>query len=165
VILDWSQSAGLFDRGYLVAMKFPTGPDLSSGNQAFNNGSADMFGNTSTSPIKRNNLIRNIEEMVALYGADRQQTWEGVIQSTDRYAQEVISRMAMVGAMISGVDRQSELVQDRIDTVTKGVGRLIDADMNEQSARLKALQTQQQLGVQSLSIANAQADNVFRLYQ
>jgi flagellin len=45
------------------------------------------------------------------------------------------------------------------------VGRLVDADMNEVSTRLKALQTQQQLGLQSLSIANAKADSVLQLYR
>lgn len=158
-------SAGLFDRGFMVTMKFDASPDLTFGNEAFNSGGVDVAGNGTTYPIKNNNLIRNIEEMVSLYGADRQRTWESVIQFTDQYLQELVTRMAQVGAMISGVDLQSGLVKDRIDTVTKGVGRLIDADMNAESARLKALQIQQQLGTQALSIANGSADNILRLYQ
>ena len=41
-----------------------------------------------------------------------------------------------------------------MDTIDKGVGNLIDADLSEESTRLQALQTKQQLGVQALSIAN-----------
>jgi flagellin len=47
----------------------------------------------------------------------------------------------------------------------KGVGRLVDADMNEESTRLKALQTQQQLGIQALSIANSNSQNVLSLFR
>ncbi len=51
------------------------------------------------------------------------------------------------------------------DTIDKGVGRLVDADMNEASTRLKALQTQEQLSVQALSIANTSADAILSLFQ
>jgi flagellin len=103
--------------------------------------------------------------MIDTFGADRQATWGTVIQNIDTMLQGVIDRMALVGALSNGVDRQADLVKSQMDTITKGVGRLIDADMNQESARMKALQTQQQLGLQSLSIANGSADNVLRLYQ
>ena len=51
------------------------------------------------------------------------------------------------------------------DVIDKGIGRLVDADMNEESTRLKALQTQQQLGIQSLSIANSSAENILQLFR
>ena len=49
--------------------------------------------------------------------------------------------------------------------ISKGVGRLVDADMNEESTKLKALQTQQQLGIQALSIANSSSSNVISLFR
>jgi flagellin len=52
-----------------------------------------------------------------------------------------------------------------MSTIDKGVGRLVDADMNEVSTRLKALQTQEQLAIQSLSIANHNAQNVMQLFR
>ena len=52
-----------------------------------------------------------------------------------------------------------------IDVIDKGIGRLVDAEMNEESTRLKALQTQQQLGIQSLSIANTNAENILTLFR
>jgi flagellin len=49
--------------------------------------------------------------------------------------------------------------------VDKGVSRLVDANMEEESAKLSALQTQQQLAVQSLSIANSSSQSILRLFQ
>ena len=46
-----------------------------------------------------------------------------------------------------------------------GVGRLVDADMEEESSKLTALQTQQQLAIQSLSIANSSAQNILTLFR
>ncbi len=51
------------------------------------------------------------------------------------------------------------------DSMFSGVGRLVDADMNEASTRLKALQTQEQLAIQSLSIANTSADSRLSLFR
>jgi flagellin len=48
---------------------------------------------------------------------------------------------------------------------TTGISALVDADMNEASTRLQALQTQQQLGVQSLSIANQSSQLILKLFQ
>jgi flagellin len=45
-----------------------------------------------------------------------------------------------------------------------GVGSLVDADMNQESTRLQALQVQQQLGIQSLSIANQSAQAILKLF-
>ena len=46
-----------------------------------------------------------------------------------------------------------------------GVGNLVDADLAEDSANLQALQIKQQLGLQTLSIANAAPQNILQLFQ
>jgi flagellin len=51
------------------------------------------------------------------------------------------------------------------DTLTSGIGNLVDANMAEESARLTALQTKQQLGVQALSIANSAPQTILSLFQ
>ena len=43
--------------------------------------------------------------------------------------------------------------------------QLVDADMNQESTRLQALQVQQQLGIQALSIANSSSQSILRLFQ
>ena len=52
-----------------------------------------------------------------------------------------------------------------MDAITRGIGTLVDADMNEESTRLQALQVQQQLGVQSLSIANQASQSILSLFR
>jgi flagellin len=52
-----------------------------------------------------------------------------------------------------------------MDSVNRGVGQLVDADMNAESTRLQALQTQQQLGVQALSIANQNSQSILSLFR
>lgn len=46
-----------------------------------------------------------------------------------------------------------------------GIGNLVDADMAKESARLNALQTKQQLGVQALAIANQAPSIILKLFQ
>ncbi|WEX78035.1 flagellin [Sinorhizobium numidicum] len=72
---------------------------------------------------------------------------------------------ADLGALNTRVTMQTDFVADLMDSIEKGVGRLVDADMNEESTRLKALQTQQQLGIQSLSIANTNSQNILSLFR
>ena len=67
--------------------------------------------------------------------------------------------------MVKSVQSYDDFNEMRMDTVDKGVGRLVDNDMDESSARLKALQTQKQLGIHALSIANGQAENILKLFQ
>jgi len=45
------------------------------------------------------------------------------------------------------------------------VGTLVDADMSEESTRLQALQVQQQLGIQALSIANSSVQGILSLFR
>jgi flagellin len=52
-----------------------------------------------------------------------------------------------------------------MDAVSRGVGQLVDADMEEESTRLQALQVQQQLGIQALSIANGNSQNILSLFR
>ena len=72
---------------------------------------------------------------------------------------------ATLGATNSRLSMQDDFMADLMDVIDKGVGRLVDADMNEESTRLKALQTQQQLGIQALSIANSNSDNILSLFR
>jgi flagellin len=52
-----------------------------------------------------------------------------------------------------------------MDAVDRGVGALVDADMSEESTKLQALQTQQQLGIQALSIANSNSQSILSLFR
>jgi flagellin len=69
-----------------------------------------------------------------------------------------------LGAIAKRIDMQEDFVANLMDSIDSGIGRLVDADMSEESTRLKALQTQQQLGIQSLSIANTNSQNILSLF-
>ncbi|MDH0913072.1 flagellin [Rhizobium pusense] len=69
------------------------------------------------------------------------------------------------GAASTRIDLQKDFISSLTDAIDRGVGSLVDADMNEESTRLKALQTQQQLAVQSLSIANSSSESILQLFR
>jgi len=70
-----------------------------------------------------------------------------------------------LGSLQKGIDLQSDFVSKLSDSIDSGVGRLVDADMEEESSKLSALQTQQQLAIQSLSIANSSSQNILSLFR
>ncbi len=83
----------------------------------------------------------------------------------DRQLLAMTSAASSLGSIQSRINLQENFVSSLIKVIDKGIGRLVDADMNEESTRLKALQTQQQLGIQSLSIANTNAENILTLFR
>ncbi|WP_280114100.1 flagellin, partial [Rhizobium sp. YS-1r] len=83
----------------------------------------------------------------------------------DGQLEQMTSAAAKLGAVSQRIEMQQDFVSKLSDTLDKGVGRLVDADMNEESTKLKALQTQQQLAIQSLSIANSDSQNILSLFR
>ncbi|NDW07067.1 flagellin N-terminal helical domain-containing protein [Jiella pacifica] len=90
---------------------------------------------------------------------------QAYIKVVDEALSNVTSAAASLGAVQNRIDLQQEFVSKLMDTIDQGVGTLVDADMTEESTRLKALQTQQQLGVQALSIANSSSQAIMQLFQ
>jgi len=88
-----------------------------------------------------------------------------LITIVDDALSAMTSAAADLGSIGMRIDLQEEFVSKLTDSIDKGVGRLVDADMNEESTRLKALQTQQQLAVQSLSIANNASQSILTLFR
>lgn len=70
-----------------------------------------------------------------------------------------------LGAVKQRTNMQKEFVSSLMDAIDRGIGTLVDADMNEESTRLQALQVQQQLGVQALSIANQNSQSILSLFR
>jgi flagellin len=72
---------------------------------------------------------------------------------------------SQLGSISMRIGLQEDFAAKLIDAIDSGIGRLVDADMNEESTRLKALQTQQQLGIQALSIANSSSEGILQLFR
>ncbi|MDB5526137.1 MAG: flaB [Rhizobium sp.] len=102
---------------------------------------------------------------IALTSATTNDDLDGMISAVESMLGSMTDVAATLGATNARIDMQNTFVSDLMDTIGKGVGRLVDADMNEESTKLKALQTQQQLGIQSLSIANTDSQNILQLFR
>jgi flagellin len=77
----------------------------------------------------------------------------------------VNAAVAKLGTGVNALQSQLSFVQTQSDTLTTGVGNLVDADVAKESANLTALQTKQQLGAQALSIANSSSSHLLTLFQ
>ena len=75
------------------------------------------------------------------------------------------SRLAELGAQSKQIERHTTYVGKLSDALEAGIGNLVDADLAKESARLQALQVQQQLGVQALSIANQAPQVILSLFK
>ena len=76
-----------------------------------------------------------------------------------------ISAATAFGSAQTQIEGQGEFVQTLIDSMTSGIGAMVDADIEAASAKLQALQVQQQLGVQALSIANSNPQTLLSLFR
>ena len=82
------------------------------------------------------------------------------LDAVDTLLDSANTAAAAFGAAQTRIDAQNDFLAKQADALKNGVGAMVDADMEEASARLAALQTQQQLGIQALSIANQAPQNV-----
>lgn len=87
------------------------------------------------------------------------------IQAVDMAITEMTSAATQLGAAKARMALQLDFVSALQDSIDRGVSTLVDADMNEESTRLQALQVQQQLGIQALSIANSSSQNILSLFR
>jgi flagellin len=87
------------------------------------------------------------------------------LESIETLLQTAIDAAAAFGSAQSSINSQAEFVKVLTDSLKSGVGSLTDADMEAASAKLQALQVQQQLGVQALSIANQQPQALLSLFR
>ncbi len=87
------------------------------------------------------------------------------LANADKAIADLTTYAAKIGATQSRITLQSNFVGALKDALKSAVSSMVDADMNEASTRLQALQTQQQLGVQALSIANQNAQAILKLFQ
>lgn len=109
--------------------------------------------------------LMNLENNLARNGGDRAGLYSNFVDTLETKLQGLAERMAYLGSLQSSLETYDELNKSRMDAVTTGVGRLVDTDMNEASSRLRALESQQQLAVQALSIANASPDALLQLFR
>ncbi len=115
--------------------------------------------------LNANSAVMGAGAEIKLDTSTPPQNIDGMISAVDAMLGTLTDSAATLGSINKRIDMQDDFVATLMDVIDKGIGRLVDADMNEESTKLKALQTQQQLGIQSLSIANSNAENILALFK
>lgn len=87
------------------------------------------------------------------------------LDNIETMLQRSIDAAASFGSVQKRIEGQTEFVNTLVDSLTMGVSGLTDADIEAASAKLQALQVQQQLGVQALSIANSAPQTLLSLFR
>ncbi|WP_439137017.1 flagellin N-terminal helical domain-containing protein [Roseicyclus sp.] len=90
---------------------------------------------------------------------------DAALSNIETLIQNSIDAAASFGSAEGRIETQSNFVSKLMDSLKAGIGTLVDADMEAASARLQALQVQQQLATQSLSIANQAPQNILALFR
>ena len=90
---------------------------------------------------------------------------EDYIQAVDAALTEMTTAATNLGSTKKRIDIQKDFVGSLMAALDRGISTLVDADMNAESTRLQALQVQQQLGIQSLSIANSSSQSILSLFR
>jgi flagellin len=87
------------------------------------------------------------------------------LTAIDTALASVNSSLANLGAQAKQIETHNIFVTKLMDSLETGIGKLVDADLAKESARLQALQVQQQLGAQALSIANQAPQIILSLFR
>jgi len=106
--------------------------------------------------------------IIELTMSDSLLTLTGATQALSRLDDSITqlnASLGAIGAEAKQIQAHNTFVTKLIDTLESGIGNLVDADLAKESARLQALQVQQQLGAQSLSIANQAPQTILSLFR
>ena len=106
--------------------------------------------------------------IIELSTSDSLLTLTGATQALTRLDDSITqlnASLGEIGAQAKQIEAHQNFVTKLVDTLESGIGNLVDADLAKESARLQALQVQQQLGAQSLSIANQAPQVILSLFR
>lgn len=133
-----------------------------------NGNSQKAFGNDFPNPVLFSNFrVTSTGPSMTIMDVDV--TTEGdlrwLLSRVDGWLEDTTSAAASLGTLQSRIEIQTEFADKIMATMDLGIGRLVDVDMNQASTRLKAIQAQHQLAIQSLSIANTNAEQLTQLFR
>jgi len=159
-LFDAGTGSGLFDRD-LDAPNAVAGSNGATSATGAGLKTRDVDGDGTGEPLSVftfdiSELKNNAEHLAAL---------EYLTGKVDGVLNELTDAMSYLGSIKKRVDIQNDFVNALSDAITRGIGQLVDANMEEESTKLQALQVQQQLGIQALSIANSSTQNILSLFR
>jgi flagellin len=147
-----------------------SGMDLFDANAAATNAGAGILdGNRTVAGVIDNTAttwsVSNLDISALTDSAADVTKLNSYISGADAAIKEMTDVAGSLGAVKSRIGIQQTFVHGLMDAIDRGVSALVDADMNQESTKLQALQVQQQLGVQALSIANSSSQAILKLFQ
>ncbi len=145
-----------FDGGNVLNGSLPTGLKFLA------NADASAFVTLSTQNLSLSGSILSLglnDTLMTLTGATT------ALNKLDASITAVNAALGALGSQAKQIEAHNTFVSKLTDTLESGIGNLVDADLAKESARLQALQVQQQLGAQSLSIANQSPQVILKLFQ
>lgn len=119
---------------------------------------------TDTLDVANQGLNASVHDAITT-GIAAQADAETMVGTLDGIIKVVNTSLSDLGAASRKIDGQLSFTSKLSDVVTAGIGNLVDADLAKESANLQALQVQQQLGVQALSIANQAPQTILSLFR
>lgn len=156
--------------GFIAAAQF-NGLNLIDGNAAATvnvlaslNRAADGSVTAGNIEVTSVDLTTDLADLATISVADTASA-ETALETIEELLQVAIDAAAGFGSSQASINSQGEFVKNLTDALKSGVGSLTDSDIEAASARLQALQVQQQLGVQALSIANQQPQALLSLFR
>ncbi|SRR5690606_17783874 len=135
---------------------------LSSGIRFLANADADAF---VTLTAKDLTLGGDILEMPATSSLDTLTAAAQALDDLKLSIGQLNAALGELGSQAKQIESHNGFVAKLMDTLESGIGNLVDADLAKESARLTALQVQQQLGAQALSIANQAPQIILSLFR
>ncbi len=118
-----------------------------------------------TLSVKNLSLGGSIITMAATSSINTATNATAVLGQLDASIANVNSAMGDIGAQAKQIEAHNTFVSKLTDVLEAGIGNLVDADLAKESARLQALQVQQQLGAQALNIANQAPQVILSLFR
>ncbi len=88
-----------------------------------------------------------------------------ILSQLDASILNLNANLGALGSQAKQIEGHISFISKLQDSIQGGIGHLVDADMAKESSRLQALQVQQQLGTQSLSIANQAPQQILNLFK
>ena len=158
LIDTYTANRGLLTKGVLV-QNIPT----ATGSTATTSAAYFLINAKSTNTATAVGGITPIEIALGPNTSDFQIT--AMSNVIDSILKQMTQAAANLGAANTSIKKQDEFTKSLKASIDRGIGAMVDADLNEESTKLKALQTQQQLGIQALTIANSQSSNILSLFR
>jgi len=136
---------------------------LKVGNQGFTAKATTALGEWgAAATATSDDVINDITNADPATAATNAKTLSGKL---DTFFGQVKTSLSELGAASRQIEGQLGFNSKLTDVVTSGIGNLVDADLAKESAKLQALQVQQQLGTQALSIANQAPQTILSLFR